>query len=79
MKMMSGMNENESSFVVNHFTKNVVNGLRSEVRGLPVVFNDIVKKRFDEHAVEMIKNDIFGFEQRDKNYQSRLGKIIFRT
>lgn len=79
MKMMSGMNENESSFAVNHFTKTVVNGLRSEVRGLPIVFNDIVKKRFDEHAVEMIKNDIFGFEQRDKNYQSRLGKRIFRT
>ncbi len=68
MKMMSGINENESSFAVNHFTKTVVNNLRNEVRGLPIVFNDIVKKRFDEHAVEMIKNDIFGFEEDDTNY-----------
>ena len=68
MKMMSGINENESSFPVNHFTKTIVSSLRNEVRGLPIIFNDIVKKRFDEHAVEMIKNDIFGFEKYDTNY-----------
>ncbi|MCM1507491.1 MAG: phospholipase D family protein [Ruminococcus flavefaciens] len=50
------------------FTRKNIEGLRYEVKGAPIIVDDLTKKRFDDHAVETIKNDMFGFSDKNINY-----------
>ncbi|MGV8906434.1 MAG: phospholipase D-like domain-containing protein [Acetobacterium sp.] len=44
----------------NEFKKSTINALKYEVMGVPIIIDDIVGKRFNEHAPEIIKDDEFG-------------------
>jgi NgoFVII restriction endonuclease. len=64
-KMMIGQ---KTKLAATEFTKTNMNKLRQAVRGAPIIVDDIVKKRFDEHAVETIKNDDYGIADKDFYY-----------
>lgn len=42
------------------FTRTNIEGLKRTVRGAPIIVDDLTKRRFDDHAVETIKNEDFG-------------------
>jgi len=45
------------------FTGKSVNDIRMVAKGIPVVFDDMVVSRFNNHAAEAIKNDSFGYNE----------------
>lgn len=47
----------------NEFTRTNINGLRCEVKGAPIIVDDLVRDKFNQHAVEVIKNDYFGLRE----------------
>lgn len=50
------------------FTRKTIDGLRYEVKGAPIIVDDLTQTRFSQHAVETIKNDAFGFSDRNLYY-----------
>lgn len=52
----------------NEFTRTTINNLRCEVKGSPIIVDDLVRDKFNQHAVETIKNDYFGYNERMVHY-----------
>ena len=50
------------------FTIKSVNDARSVVNGVPIIYDDMVYSRFNNHAAEVIKNDDFGYHDNLSNF-----------
>ncbi len=50
------------------FTRTTIDGLRAQTKGVPIIVDDMVKARFDTHAVETIKNDDYGIMDKNIHY-----------
>ena len=57
LKMMIGQ---KTKIAAPDFTRSNIDGLKRTVRGAPIIVDDLTQTRFNQHAVEMIKNDQFG-------------------
>lgn len=42
------------------FTRSSIEGLKHTVKGAPIIVDDLTNTRFNQHAIETIKNDDFG-------------------
>lgn len=42
------------------FTRSSIEGLKRTVKGAPIIVDDLTNTRFNQHAIETIKNDDFG-------------------
>lgn len=65
LKMMIGQ---KTRINAPEFTRKTIDGLRYEVKGAPIIVDDLTQKRFNQHAVETIKNDALGFSERNLHY-----------
>lgn len=65
LKMMIGQ---KPKIAAPDFTRTAINDLKRVVQGAPIIVDDLTKQRFDQHAVETIKNDDFGVSGHMKNY-----------
>ncbi len=65
LKMMIGQKPKISA---PDFTRSSIDGLRSSVQGAPIIVDDLTNTRFNQHAVETIKNDEFGYAEHLVNY-----------
>ena len=52
------------------FTRSSIDDLRIRVQGAPIIVDDLTNTRFNQHAVETIKNDEFGYADRLTNYSA---------
>jgi GTPase SAR1 family protein len=59
LTMMFGEAYQSLMLSANEFTKTKATALKREIKGVPIVIDDIEKQRFDQHAVEIIKTDYF--------------------
>lgn len=50
------------------FTRSSIEGLKNRVFGVPIVVDDLTQTRFNQHAIETIKNDDFGILDNLKHY-----------
>ena len=50
------------------FKSKAVNNIRVNTFGVPIVFDDMVSNRFNQHAGEVIKNDTYGLSEGINNY-----------
>ena len=57
LKMMIGQ---KTKIAAPDFTRSNIDGLKRTVRGAPIIVDALTQTRFNQHAVEMIKNDQFG-------------------
>ena len=57
LKMMIGQKPKLSA---PEFTRTYIDGLRRIVQGAPIIVDDLTNTRFNQHAIETIKNDDFG-------------------
>ena len=57
LKMMIGQ---KTKMGAPEFTRTTIDGLRHSVQGAPIIVDDLTNIRFNQHAVETIKNDDFG-------------------
>ena len=57
LKMMIGQ---KTKMGAPEFTRTTIDGLRHSVQGAPIIVDDLTQNRFNQHAVETIKNDDFG-------------------
>jgi hypothetical protein len=57
LKMMIGQ---KTKMGAPEFTRTTIDGLRHSVQGAPIIVDDLTNNRFNQHAVETIKNDDFG-------------------
>ena len=65
LKMMIGQKIKVSA---PDFTRTTVDGLRRTVQGAPIIVDDLTNTRFNQHAIETIKNDDFGYAEHLLNY-----------
>ncbi len=42
------------------FTRSNIDGLKRTVKGAPIIVDDLTQARFNQHAIETIKNEDFG-------------------
>ena len=57
LKMMIGQRTKLSA---PDFTRSSIEGLKRTVKGAPIIVDDLTNARFNQHAIETIKNDDFG-------------------
>lgn len=57
LKMMIGQ---KTKIAAPDFTRSSIEGLKRTVKGAPIIVDDLTNTRFNQHAVETIKNDDFG-------------------
>lgn len=57
LKMMIGQKPKISA---PDFTRSSIEGLKRTVKGAPIIVDDLTNTRFNQHAIETIKNDDFG-------------------
>ena len=57
LKMMIGQ---KTKMGAPEFTRTTIDGLRHSVQGAPIIVDDLTNNRFNQHAIETIKNDDFG-------------------
>ncbi|MBE6945443.1 MAG: NgoFVII family restriction endonuclease [Ruminococcaceae bacterium] len=57
LKMMIGQ---KTKLSAPEFTRSSMEGLKRTVRGAPIIVDDLTNTRFNQHAIETIKNDDFG-------------------
>ena len=50
------------------FTRSTIDALKNMVQGAPIIVDDLTNIRFNQHAIETIKNDDFGFSDRKTTY-----------
>lgn len=50
------------------FTTKQVEGLKRSVKGIPLYYDDVVQKTFNEHGTRLIKHEDFGFDEFLDNY-----------
>ena len=67
LKMMIGQKPKISA---PEFTRSSIDDLRFRVRGAPIIVDDLTNARFNQHAVETIKNDEFGYTDHLTNYSA---------
>lgn len=57
LKMMIGQ---KTKISAPDFTRSSIEGLKRTVKGAPIIVDDLTNTRFNQHAIETIKNDAFG-------------------
>lgn len=57
LKMMIGQ---KTKLSAPEFTRSSIEGLKRTVKGAPIIVDDLTNTRFNQHAIETIKNDDFG-------------------
>lgn len=57
LKMMIGQ---ETKLSAPDFTRSSIEALKRTVKGAPIIVDDLTNARFNQHAIETIKNDDFG-------------------
>jgi len=62
------MIKQEPKLTAQDFTSKSVNDIRMVAKGIPVIFDDMVSIRFNNHAAEVIKNDNFGYNEGLSNF-----------
>ena len=65
LKMMIGQKPKVSA---PDFTRSSIEALKRTVQGAPIIVDDLTQKRFNDHAIETIKNDDFGVSEHLVNY-----------
>lgn len=65
LKMMIGQKPKISA---QEFTRGNIEYLKNTVKGAPIIVDDIVNTRFNQHAIETIKTDNFGIADHMVNY-----------
>ncbi|MDO4468010.1 MAG: NgoFVII family restriction endonuclease [Bacillota bacterium] len=65
LKMMIGQKPKMSA---PDFTRKDIDRLKRAVKGSPIIVDDMTQVRFTQHAIETIKNDMFGVSEHLKNY-----------
>lgn len=65
LKMMIGQ---KTRINAPDFTRKTIDALRCTVQGAPIIVDDLTQARFTQHAVETIKNDGFGVNEKMLNY-----------
>ena len=67
LKMMIGQKPKISA---PDFTRSSIEGLKRTVQGAPIIVDDLTNNRFNQHAIETIKNDDFGVSDHLTNYSA---------
>lgn len=67
LKMMIGQKPKISA---PEFTRSSIESLKNTVMGAPIIVDDLTNTRFNQHAVETIKNDDFGVANHMTNYSA---------
>ena len=67
LKMMIGQKPKISAL---DFTRSSIESLKNTVMGAPIIVDDLTNTRFNQHAVETIKNDDFGVAGHLTNYSA---------
>ncbi|MCR5331583.1 MAG: NgoFVII family restriction endonuclease [Lachnospiraceae bacterium] len=67
LKMMIGQKPKVSA---PDFTRSGIEALKNTVMGAPIIVDDLTNTRFNQHAVETIKNDDFGVAGHLTNYSA---------
>lgn len=65
LKMMIGQ---KTKISAPDFTRSSIEGLKRTVKGAPIIVDDLTNTRFNQHAIETIKNDDFGVSDRLLHY-----------
>jgi hypothetical protein len=65
LKMMIGQ---KTKISAPDFTRSSIEGLKRTVKGAPIIVDDLTNTRFNQHAIETIKNDDFGVVEGLLNY-----------
>lgn len=65
LKMMIGQ---KTKLSAPDFTRSSIEGLKHTVKGAPIIVDDLTNTRFNQHAIETIKNDDFGVAERLVHY-----------
>ena len=65
LKMMIGQ---KPKMAAPDFTRKDIDRLKRAVKGSPIIVDDMTQARFSQHAVETIKNDMFGVSDHLVNY-----------
>lgn len=67
LKMMIGQ---KPKIAAQEFTRSSIEGLKRTVQGAPIIVDDMVNTRFNQHAIETIKTDDFGIADHLVNYSA---------
>lgn len=67
LKMMIGQ---KPKIAAHEFTRSSIEGLKRTVQGAPIIVDDMVNTRFNQHAIETIKTDDFGISEHLTNYSA---------
>ena len=67
LKMMIGQKPKISA---PDFTRSSIEALKRTVQGAPIIVDDLTNNRFNQHAIETIKNDDFGVSEHLTNYSA---------
>ncbi len=67
LKMMIGQKPKISA---QEFTRSSIEGLKRTVQGAPIIVDDMVNTRFNQHAIETIKTDDFGIADHLTHYSA---------
>jgi len=67
LKMMIGQKPKISA---PDFTRKSIEGVKYNVMGAPIIVDDLTNTRFNQHAIETIKNDDFGVADHLVNYSA---------
>lgn len=67
LKMMIGQKPKVNA---PEFTRSSIDSLRLLVQGAPIIVDDLTNNRFNQHAIETIKNDEFGYAEHLINYSA---------
>lgn len=65
LKMMIGQ---KTKISAPEFTRSSIEGLKRTVKGAPIIVDDLTNTRFNQHAIETIKNDDFGVADKLLHY-----------
>ncbi len=65
LKMMIGQ---KTKISAPDFTRSSIEGLKRTVKGAPIIVDDLTNTRFNQHAIETIKNDDFGVSEHLVHY-----------
>lgn len=60
LKMMIGQ---KPKMQAPDFTRSSIEGLKRNIQGAPIIVDDLTQTRFNQHAIETIKNDEFGVSE----------------
>lgn len=65
LKMMIGQ---KTKISAPEFTRSSIEGLKRTIKGAPIIVDDLTNTRFNQHAIETIKNDDFGVADKLLHY-----------